>query len=136
MAVPRPGTESKLQLRPVPGNTGSFNILHWARNRTYASAVTWAAAVGVLIHCTTVGIPHFLLIPLLLSLPSPSVTSSLLTLLSAVASLNSQQLYPVPSVKVEGKHFLNLLTLVWRLIWSFTLNLQHCSYCVLPLDGT
>ena len=32
-----------------------FNPLHWARDWSWASAVTWAAAVWVLTHCTKVG---------------------------------------------------------------------------------
>ena len=35
--------------------TVSFNLQCWARDQTHASAVTPAAAVGFLTHCTTVG---------------------------------------------------------------------------------
>ena len=40
-------------------NTRSFNPLHWARDWTHASTVTWAAAVGFLTHCATLGNSFF-----------------------------------------------------------------------------
>ena len=66
--VPGPGTESELQLQPMPycGITGSFNLLHLAGDWIPASAWTQAAAVGFLTHWATAGIPHlnhFLMFP-------------------------------------------------------------------------
>ena len=42
-------------------STGYFNPLHWARNWTHASAVTWAAKVRFLTHLTNVGTPFWIL---------------------------------------------------------------------------
>ena len=41
-------------------NTWFFNPLRWARDWTSASAVTWAAVVWFLTHCTIVGTPQSL----------------------------------------------------------------------------
>ena len=38
-------------------NAGSFNPLHQAGDRTHTSTAIWAAAVGFLTHCATVGTP-------------------------------------------------------------------------------
>jgi len=38
-------------------NTRSFNPGHWVRDQTHTSAVTQAAVVRALTHCTTVGTP-------------------------------------------------------------------------------
>ena len=44
-------------------NARSFNPLCSSGDQTCTSAVTWAAAVGLLIHCGTVGTPLFLFWP-------------------------------------------------------------------------
>ena len=51
MEVPRPRIESELQQQHQV-----FYPLHWAKDRTHTSAVTWAAAVRFLTCCTTAGI--------------------------------------------------------------------------------
>ena len=56
MDVPRPGTESKLQL-PLHSHAGFFNPLHRDRDRTHTSAATRATAVWCLTHCATAGTP-------------------------------------------------------------------------------
>lgn len=84
-------------------------------------------------YFSSVSTIRLLLPPLLLSLLSPSIAYSLLSLVSDLSSLASQKLYPACSVEVEGKHFLNPLR---RLIQSFPAIVLPCSYHVLPLDGT
>ena len=51
MKVPQSRTESELQLQQCR----IFNPLPWAGDQICAFVVTWAAAVGFLTHCTTVG---------------------------------------------------------------------------------
>ena len=43
----------ELNLSHSCGSNRSFNPLCWAGDQTCASAVTWAAALGFLTHCTT-----------------------------------------------------------------------------------
>ena len=62
--VPRPGTESELQLHDLHhscGNTGSFHTLHWARDQTGASEATRVTAFGFLTHCAIAGTPKIYL---------------------------------------------------------------------------
>ena len=81
MKVPGPGIESEPQLPPIlkllvqhklvglkwclpfllrhRDNAGFFNPLYWAEDWNYVSTVTWATAVGFLIHCTIAGTPGF-----------------------------------------------------------------------------
>ena len=64
MEVPRPGTESELQLHDLHhscGNTGSFHTLHWARDQTGASEATRVTAFGFLTHCAIAGTPKIYL---------------------------------------------------------------------------
>ena len=61
MEVPRPGIRSEPQLQPEP-QVWQHQILldpltHCAGNQPCASAVTQAATVRFLTHCTAVGIP-------------------------------------------------------------------------------
>ena len=44
-------------LNPSSSNTGSFNMLHWARVQTYASAATQATTIGFVTHLATAGTP-------------------------------------------------------------------------------
>ena len=54
MEVPRPGIESEPHLQPAPVATPDpLTPVCQAGDRTHASAVTQAAAVEFLTHCTT-----------------------------------------------------------------------------------
>ena len=60
LEVPRPGIESKAQLR-LNATTVATLLTHCtgAGNWTYISAAMWTAAVRFLAHCATVGAPVF-----------------------------------------------------------------------------
>ena len=57
--VPRPGSESKPQLKPKPQlqQHWIFNPSSQARDQTLASSATQAAAAGFLTHCAIAGTP-------------------------------------------------------------------------------
>ena len=61
MAVPRPGTESELQLQPTPQpqQCQIRNPLRWAGDLTHTSTATRATVVRFFTHYAAVGTPDF-----------------------------------------------------------------------------
>lgn len=62
MEIPRPRTETELQLQPTLElqQYQILNPLGWAGDPTFTSTVTWAAAIRFLSHYNTTGTPRTL----------------------------------------------------------------------------